>query len=123
MKTIILLIFSTGLLLQSSNCKAQKSTIFGQVFLITSQDTIASARLSLFQTAGGGTDRFVADYYSDGKGRFVISDLNYGRYCFKVFYGNNTPLIFFNNGYKSDRCPPFTIDLELKGVPTLYVRN
>ncbi|MEI6434629.1 MAG: hypothetical protein WCP32_07280 [Bacteroidota bacterium] len=125
MKTILSLFFIAGMLLNSETCQGQKATIFGQVFLITHRDTIklTKARLELFQVTGSKTDTFIDDYYSDGKGRYIISEINYGKYYFKVYYGNTIPFLFFTNSMKTDKCPVFSVDLELKGVPAMYVSN
>ena len=125
MKTIISLIFIAGLLLRSEACQSQKATIFGQVFLVTHRDTIrlAKGRLELFRVTGTKSDLFIDDYYSDSKGRYIISDVNYGKYYFKVYYGNTEPFVFIIKAIKTEKGPVFPVDLELKSVPPMYVRS
>jgi hypothetical protein len=125
MKPFIFLIFLSIILVRYEEGYSQKAVIFGEVFLITQRDTIKlpKARLELFKVTTTNPDQYIDDYYTDAKGRYIISDIAYGKYYFKVYYGDKAPLKFVNKQLKTNKGSVFSVDLELKGVPGIYVRK
>lgn len=124
-KTFILMIFIVGLLLQNTNGQSQKATIYGYVFLVTQRDTVrlAKARLELFRVTGVNTPVRTNDCYTDGNGRYIVADIPYGSYYFRIYYGREQPLLIITPAGLTNKGPVFCVDRAEKGVVGMYVRN
>ncbi len=125
MKTILtfLLISLTGMLCGAGY--GQRSTIYGYVYLVTQRDTIrlGKAHVMMYRMIPGKEDERVADFYANDDGKYMVAEIPYGSYYFKVYYGKEAPMRFFAPGGPTEKGPRFAVDQLLKTVPPMYVRN
>ena len=120
---ILILIFLFTKLYSQEN---QKAIIFGEVFYITTVDTfeLSNARLELYKIENDSVEgKFVDYFYTDEKGRYIITDVSFGKYYFMVFYGKGDPYKQTNYESSSEKSQSFIIDLDLKMVPPMYLHS
>lgn len=118
---ILILIFLFTKLFSQEN---QKAIIFGEVFYITTIDTLklSNARLELYKIENGSVEgKFVDDFYTDEKGRYIITDVSFGKYYFIVFYGKGEPYKQTNSENDSEKSRSFIIDKFNFKVPPMYL--
>ena len=118
---VLILIFLFTKLYSQEN---QKAIIFGEVFYITTIDTLklSNARLELYKIENDSVEgKFVDSFYTDEKGRYIITDVSFGKYYFIVFYGKGDPYRQTNYEGNSEKSQSFIIDLDLKMVSPMYL--
>ncbi len=118
---ILILIFLFTKLFSQEN---QKAIIFGEVFYITTIDTLklSNARLELYKIENGSVEgKFVDDFYTDEKGRYIITDVSFGKYYFIVFYGKGEPYKQTNYENSPEKSRSFIIDKFNFKVPPMYL--
>lgn len=118
---VLILIFLFSKLFSQEN---QKAIIFGEVFYCTTIDTLklSNARLELYKIENDSVEgKFVDNFYTDEEGRYIITDVSFGKYYFIVFYGKGEPYKQTNYENSPEKSQSFIIDLDLKMVPTMYL--
>lgn len=107
-----------------SVCQGQKAILFGEVLLVTQLDTIRldKAPVELYALAISKPDHLLCDTYTDANGRYIIADIPFGSFFFKVYYGREEALLVASPAGYFQKGAVFRVDKETVRVGRMYVR-
>ena len=116
---IVFMMISAEVVSQNIN----EAVISGQIFYITQKDTtmLKESRFELIRITPGGYEKLIDDYYTDDKGKFLLSNIPFGKYYLKIYYGSDEPLYHLHKKSQPEKGFSFTIDGALKMIPPQYV--